>query len=80
MSEKLARGVIHGRMIELNQDLGLNEGEEVEVRVTIFPKGEAWGEGILRSAGAWVGYPELDAVMEQIQQERQRERRPQGLE
>ena len=80
MSGKLARGVIHGRTIELNQDLGLNEGEEVEVRVTIVPKGEPWGEGILRSAGGWVDYPELDAVMEQIQQERKRERRPQGLE
>ncbi len=80
MSGKLARGVIHGRTIELDQDIGLNEGEEVEVRVSIVSEAKTWGEGILRSAGGWVDHPEMDAVMEQIQRERQRERRPQGVE
>jgi len=80
MGGKLARGVIHGRTIELDQDLGLNEGEEVEVHVTIVPKSQPWGEGLLRSAGGWADYPELDAVMEQIHQDRKRERRRQELE
>lgn len=38
MSSKLARGVIHGKTIELAEDLGLAEGQEVEVRVDIVPK------------------------------------------
>ncbi len=80
MSGKLARGVIHGRTIELDRDIGLDEGEEVEVRVSIVSKAKTWGEGILRSAGGWVNYPEMDAVMEQIHQDRQQERRPQGVE
>jgi hypothetical protein len=80
MISKLARGVIRGKTIELAEDLGLSEGQEVEVRVTIIPAARPWGEGILRSAGGWANYPEMDAVMEQIQQDRKRERRPQGIE
>jgi hypothetical protein len=79
MSGKLARGVVHGKTIELDQDLGLSEGQEVEVRVTIVAKPLPWGEGILRSAGGWADYPEMDAVMDQIQQDRKLDRRPQGL-
>ncbi len=80
MSGKLARGVIHGRTIELDRDIGLEEGEEVEVRVSIVSKVKTWGQGILRSAGGWVDHPEMDAVMEQIHRDRRRERRPQGVE
>lgn len=38
MGVKLARGVVHGRMIELVEDLGLAEGQEVEVRVEVVPR------------------------------------------
>jgi hypothetical protein len=79
MSGKLARGVVHGKTIELDQDLGLSEGQEVEVRVTIVAKARPWGEGILQSAGGWADYPEMDDVMDQIQQDRKLDRRPQGL-
>ena len=77
---KILRGVVHGRTIELESEPEIEDGRTVEVRVTVVPKEKPWGEGILRSAGGWVDYPELDAVMEQIHQERNRERRPQGLE
>jgi hypothetical protein len=30
MSGNLARGVVHGRIIELSEDLGLAEGQEEE--------------------------------------------------
>jgi hypothetical protein len=80
MTGKLTRGVIHGRTIELSEDLGLTEGQEVEVRVEVVPAPKTWGEGILRSAGGWADYPELDAVMDQIQQERKLDRRAQGFE
>lgn len=79
MSGKLARGVIHGRTIELDRDLGLNEGEEVEVRVSIVPKAKTWGQGILRSAGGWVDHPEMDSVMGRIHRDRRCEQRPQGV-
>jgi hypothetical protein len=80
MTGKRARGVIHGRTIELSEDLGLTEGQEVEVRVEVVPAPKTWGEGILRSAGGWADHPEMDAVMDQIQQARKLDRRPQGLE
>lgn len=77
MSGKLARGVVHGKTIELTEDLGLTEGQEVEVRVEVVPAGKVWGEGILRSAGALANDPHWDGIMEEIQQVRKRDRRPQ---
>ena len=74
---KTINGKIHGKTIELDEDLGVPDGQEVQVQVTIVPPARKWGEGILRSAGGWVDYPEMDAIMEKIQQERKLERRPQ---
>jgi hypothetical protein len=36
----------------------------------VVPKAGNWGEGILRSAGGWANYPEMDAIIEKIQQQR----------
>src|SRR5262249_11054606 len=74
---KRPHGRIHGRTIELDEDPGVEEGQEVEVQVTIVPRFRTLGEGILRSAGGWVDYPEMDAIMERISLERRLERRPQ---
>ena len=74
---KTIHGKIHGKTIELDEDLGVAEGQEVEVQVTIVQPARQWGMGILRSAGGWVDYPEMDAIMEQIHQDRKLERRPQ---
>jgi hypothetical protein len=74
---KSIHGKVHGRTIELDQDLGFAEGQEVEVQVTIIRPARKWGDGILRSAGGWVDYPEMDDIMEKIHQERKLERRPQ---
>ena len=70
-------GKVHGRTIELDEDPGVADGQEVEVQVRIVPRAENWGEGIRRSAGGWADYPELDAVMDKIQMERRLERRAQ---
>ncbi len=44
------RGVVHGKTIELQEALGLPDGESVAVIVRrVLPP----GEGIRRSAGAW---------------------------
>lgn len=74
---KTVHGKVHGKTIELREDLGFAEGQDVEVRVTVVPAPKKWGEGILRSAGGWVNHPEMDAIMGKIQQERKLERRPQ---
>jgi hypothetical protein len=69
MTKKI-NGKIHGKAIELDEDLGVADGQEVQVQVTIVPPARKWGEGILRSAGGWVDYPEMDAIMEKIHQGR----------
>jgi len=74
---KIVHGKVHGRTIELDQDLGIAEGQEVEVQVSISRPAERWGEGILRSAGGWADYPEMDVIMEKIYRDRKLERRSQ---
>ena len=71
-------GKIHGKTIELDEDLGVAEGSEVEVQVTVVQTARKWGEGILRTAGALADDPEWDSIMEEIYQARKVERRPQG--
>ena len=72
---KTVQGVVRGRIVEIEDDLGMAEGQKVEVQVRAARPGQ-WGEGIRRSAGGWAEYPEMDAIMEKIQQERKLERRP----
>ncbi|MCY2995385.1 MAG: hypothetical protein NTY19_47100 [Planctomycetota bacterium] len=74
---KTLHGRVHGRTIELDEDLGVALDQEVEVQVRIVQSGQEWGAGIRRSAGGWADYPEMDAIMEQIYQDRKLERRPQ---
>ena len=74
---KTVQGVVRGRTIELDEDLGVAEGQQVEVRVKIVPPSRKWGEGILRSAGALADDPDWDAIMEEIHRGRKLERRPQ---
>jgi hypothetical protein len=73
---KTLHGKVHGKIIELDEDLGVAEGQEVEVQVKIVEPARNWGEVILRSAGGWADHPEMDAIMEKIQQDRKVERRP----
>ncbi len=83
MTGKHTRGVIHGRTIELSEDLGLTEGQEVEVRVEVvpvprtIPNPRPWGEGLRRCAGALVAdwTEEDDRVLEEIHQDRKRDAR-----
>ncbi|QEH32584.1 hypothetical protein OJF2_10610 [Aquisphaera giovannonii] len=77
MGVTLARGVIRGKTIELKEDLGMAEGQEVEVRVEAVPPTRPWGDGILRSAGAMADDPDFDGIMEEIHRARKLERRPQ---
>ena len=51
---RTVQGKIHGKTIEPNEDLGVAEGQQIEVQVTIVEPGRKWGEGILaRPAAGW---------------------------
>jgi hypothetical protein len=67
---KTIHGKIHGKTIELDEELGVAEGQEVEVQVTIIQPNKKWGDGILRTAGALADDPYWDAIMEDVYQAR----------
>ncbi len=67
---RTVHGKFHGKTIELDENPGVAEGQEVEVQVTIVQPARKWGEGILRTAGALTDDPEWDTIMEQIHHER----------
>ena len=74
---KPLHGIVHGRTIELNEDLGVPEGEKVEVHVRVIPKAPRKpGEGFLRTEGALRDDTEWDPIMVEIYQDRKREGRP----
>jgi hypothetical protein len=67
---KTIHGRVQGRTIQLDEDIDLPDGEEVEVVVTATKANASWGEGIRRSAGAAADVPGFDEVFEQIERER----------
>lgn len=68
---KIMQGVVHGRTIELEEDVGVPDGQKVEVAIQPIPQSpKRWGEGLRRCAGALAGIPGLDEDMEQILRER----------
>ena len=72
MSIKPSRGIIHGKTIELVDDLGLTEGQEVEVVVRVRHPRPEWGQGIMNSAGAMAPYwtAEDDRILAEIEKDR----------
>jgi hypothetical protein len=66
-----AHGKINGNIIELDSEIGIPDGAEVEVTVVISKPKQLWGEGIKRSAGAAADIPEFAAVFEQIARDRE---------
>ncbi len=72
---KTMHGKVYGRTIELDEDLGVDEGQEVEIQVRVFPAANTAGEGLLRTEGALADDEEWDAIMAEIHQARKLERR-----
>jgi hypothetical protein len=74
---KTLQGVVHGRTIELHEDLGVAEGQTVEVQITLVPATAQWGDGLRRCAGAlaneWTA--EDDRILAAIHQDRKRDAR-----
>ena len=67
---KTFHGKVYGQSIQIDEDLDIADGEEVEVIVRRTKASPAWGEGIRRSAGAAANIPEFDDVFARIEQER----------
>jgi hypothetical protein len=74
------RGVIHGKMIVLQDEAGLPDGQPVKVSVQPLedlPSGLPPGEGIRRSAGGWADDPAgLDEYLEWNRKQRKSTRTP----
>ena len=70
------RGVVHGKVIQLEADIGLPDGQEVTVTVRPIGAGRgAFGEGLRQSAGAWADDPDgLEAYLGEIRRSRQLDR------
>jgi hypothetical protein len=78
---KTLHGKVHGRTIELDEDPGVAEGQEVEVQVKLIAKSSRKpGEGFLRTEGALADDPYWDAIMEDIYQERKKDTRKEPFE
>jgi len=72
--DQVVTGTVHGNTIVLDAPPPVPEGQRVEVVVRCADSQRQWGEGILRSAGGWSNYPELDDIMSRIHAERKLER------
>ena len=72
------RGVIRGKTIELNEETGLSDGQEVNVLVQpVEPEEQRLppGEGLRRAFGGWAeDAEELDAYLEWNHQQRKMSR------
>ena len=42
---KAIHGKVHGKTLELDEDLRVSEGQDVEVHVKILSPSKKWGEG-----------------------------------
>ena len=71
---KTLHGQIRGRTIEVVEDLGLAEGQQVEIKLKIVPSTGTWGDGLRRCAGAlaneWTD--EDDRILEELHKDRKR--------
>jgi len=74
----MRRGVVHGKTIELDEETGLSDGQEVNVLVQPVETGEQRlppGEGLRRAFGGWAeDAEELDAYLEWNRQQRKMSR------
>jgi hypothetical protein len=67
---KSVLGTIYGRTIELAEDLGVPDGQEVEVIIRMASPNPTWGEGIRRSAGVAATMPGVEEAFADIERGR----------
>ncbi len=79
MASTVLKGILHGKIIELEREPGLPDGQEVSVVVQPLEMTEKRlppGEGIRRSAGGWGDdAAELDEYLQWSRQQRKVGRR-----
>jgi hypothetical protein len=66
-------GVIHGKTIQLDEDLGVAEGQEVEVQIRVVNAATELPDRLRRCAGALANDPHWDAIMMEIYADRKRD-------
>jgi hypothetical protein len=70
-------GVVRGKTIELEENPGVGEGEQVEITIKPIHSHRPWGEGLRRCAGAlasaWTD--EDDRILDEIYSDRKRDSR-----
>ncbi len=67
-------GVIHGKTIQLEEDLGAPAGERVEVQIRIVGAAER-GSGLQRTAGVLANDAEWDGIMAEVHEQRRHDSR-----
>lgn len=68
---KLVEGIVHGKTIEVAEDLGIPDGQKVELIVKTPGGTAAAGEGLLRSAGPLPDdSPKDDQILLEIEKSR----------
>lgn len=69
---KIAHGIVHGNIIELKNNPGFQDGQEVEVIVKVVKEKRPWGEGLKRCAGALANQnpEEDDMILEELHRQR----------
>jgi len=72
---KTVTGIVRGKTIELAEDLGVAEGQRVQVSVTVVDSTTPTGEGLRRTAGALADDAEWDQIMDEIHERRKVDRR-----
>ena len=74
---RIVHGVIRGKTIELDQDLHMAEGQQVEIQVKMVSQPANWGDGLRRCAGAladeWTD--EDDRILAEIHESRKQDTR-----
>ncbi len=67
---KTVCGKVFGKIIELDEDIGIADGEEVEVIVKPSERRRSCGDGIRRSAGVAADEPDFDEAFDQVARDR----------
>jgi hypothetical protein len=69
---KIAHGIIHGNTIELRDNPGFQEGQEVEVYVKTIDKNRPGNEGVHKSGGtkALLWTEQDDKILDELYRQR----------
>ena len=71
---RTVHGILRGRTIELSEELGMNDGQELGIEVRPVSTKGTRGERLSRSAGALADDPEWDGIMNEVAEARKHER------